>query len=66
MNTKHTPKHAVPTHIDGVDVHVVGGEPAFIEGRQWMTLAPLDETDERLWEWSPDTGEVIQTEGGKP
>lgn len=50
----------VPCHVGNtlVEQH---GEPMLVKGERWVTLAPLDVDDERLWEFSLDSGRIIQT-----
>ena len=46
--------------IDGVEVEP-HGEPLEVRGEQWQTMAPISESDDRLWELGLDTGRIIRT-----
>lgn len=46
--------------INGVEVEP-HGEPLEVQGERWQTMAPVNDTDERLWEFGLDTGRIIRT-----
>lgn len=50
-----------PSHVNGTLVRASESEPLLAQGQHWITLVPEDESDERLWEWSRETGRIIQT-----
>lgn len=54
-----------PKAVNGTLVHVAGAV-AMIRGEEWVTLAPEDEGDDRLWEFSLKTGRIVQTLGVQP
>lgn len=56
MAKQHTP----PTTVSGCEVYVCG-DPLTVKGEDWVTLAPEDGEDERLWEFSLTTGRTVQT-----
>lgn len=56
----HTIWGNAPRHVDGTPV-TPSGEPLISRGVTWVTLVPDDDDDDRLWEWSPTTGRIIQT-----
>jgi len=49
-----------PFTINGVEVEAQG-EPLEVKGERWQTMVPIDEQDERLWEFSLDSGRIIRT-----
>jgi hypothetical protein len=49
-----------PSHVQGVAVEAIG-EPMVLRGVTWITLVPVDDDDDRLWEWCPSTGRIVQT-----
>lgn len=54
-------KMKIPYDVDGTDVVCRIDDPVSIRGYTWYTLEPADDSDERLWEWCPDTGRIIRT-----
>lgn len=51
-----------PEEIDGAQVEVLDPDNVLeFNGERWVTLLPVDESDERLWEFSLTTGRIIQT-----
>ena len=37
-----------------------------VGGQRWVTLLPVNGNDDRIWEFSVDTGRIIQTGGSEP
>lgn len=50
----------VPNAISGVPVEQ-SGKPLEVKGQRWVTLIPVDDYDERIWEFCLDSGRIIQT-----
>lgn len=48
-----------PKAIDGVSV-ACHGDLMALRGEEWMTMAPEDEGDDRLWEFSITTGRILR------
>ena len=56
MKTRHVP----PEWIGDVKVERIGDE-LVVWGQTWVTLASAEEGDERIWEFSLTTGDLIRT-----
>lgn len=52
-------KREQPSEIDGTPVHAIRDELT-VNGRPWVTLMPTGEDDDRVWEWCPETGEILE------
>ena len=55
-------QYSIPATVNGVSVEP-SGDLLRVKGEVWVTLAPCDETDSRLWEFSLTTGRTIRTKG---
>lgn len=59
MPTTDTARHKQPSKIAGTPVHAISDE-LIVKGQPWVTLMPTDEDDDRVWEWCPATGEILE------
>ena len=50
----------LPVKINGVKVRE-SSTPLEYNGGLWHTMVPIDNEDNRVWEWDKKTGRIIQT-----
>jgi hypothetical protein len=47
--------------VDGCPVTQGSQDVTVVKGEEWLLLVPIDEEDDRLWEYSLTTGRIIKT-----
>lgn len=54
------PVHTPPATVAGVPVYQSGEALEYL-GNRWVTLAPEDAEDDRIWEFSLTSGRLVRT-----
>jgi hypothetical protein len=60
-NGKRKTGYVIPSHVDGCPVTQGSQDVTVVKGEEWLLLVPIDEEDDRLWEYSLTTGRIIKT-----